>query len=38
MKELEKCGFEKEGILRKYDFNNRGELIDIVLYSIIKTR
>ncbi|UTY40440.1 GNAT family N-acetyltransferase [Allocoprobacillus halotolerans] len=32
---LEKCGFEKEGILRKNGFKN-GEFHDMIMYSLIK--
>jgi len=32
---LEKCGFEREGILRKNGFKN-GEFHDMIMYSLIK--
>ena len=34
-KVLLKTEFEKEGILKKYTFNNDKELIDVVIYSLI---
>ena len=33
---MQKIGMEFEGILRKYHKNNKGELIDVAMYSIIK--
>lgn len=33
-KVLEKLGFQKEGVLRKYGFN-RGEIKDVILYSLL---
>lgn len=35
-KALIKCGFEYEGVLKKFDINNDGEFIDVKMYSITK--
>lgn len=32
---LEKCGFKKEGILKKY-YNKNGQIIDSILYALVK--
>lgn len=32
---MEKCGLQKEGHLREVALNNQGELIDLILYSVL---
>ena len=34
---LEKAGFLKEGVLRKYLFINGGRTIDVAMYSLLST-
>lgn len=34
-KVLSKCGFEHEGILRKFDFDNEQNLVDVMMFSKI---
>jgi len=36
MKVIEKCGFKKEGTLRKARLSYRNEPVDIVTYSLLK--
>ena len=34
---MEKSGLQKEGLLREIALNNQGELVDMVIYSILKS-
>lgn len=33
---MQKIGMQREGILRKFGLNNKGELVDMEMYSIVK--